>query len=87
MTIMILFHSSNYRTFKHFYLDHVCTHMKGAFPKRLSYNRFVEIQKYLVVPLCCLMHTLTGDKSGIYFIDSTPIKVCDINRERQHKVF
>ncbi len=87
MTIMILFHQSHYRNLKHFYLDYVCTHMKDAFPRTVSYNRFVELQKSVLVPLCFMLHLLKGDKTGIYFIDSTPIKVCHIKREKQHKVF
>lgn len=87
MTIMILFHQSHYRNFKHFYLDHVCVHMKDSFPNTVSYNRFIELQKSMLVPLCFMMHLLQGEKTGIYFIDSTPIKVCHIKREKQHKVF
>ena len=28
MTILVLFHDSNYRTFKHFYLRHVCKKLR-----------------------------------------------------------
>ena len=87
MTIMILFHQSHYRNFKHFYLDYVCTHLQSAFPKTVSYNRFVELQKSALIPLCFLMQLFKGEKTGIYFIDSTVIKVCHIKREKQNKVF
>ncbi len=87
MTIMILFHQSHYRNFKHFYKDFVCTYMKDAFPDTVSYNRFVELQKEAMIPLCFMLQMLKGEKTGIYFIDSTPIKVCHIKREKQHKVF
>ena len=40
MTIVIMFHQSNYRTFKHFY-QFVLTHFRLYFPKMVSYNRFV----------------------------------------------
>ena len=40
MTIVILFHQSGYRTFKHFY-QHVSNHFKQEFPKLISYSRFV----------------------------------------------
>ena len=36
MTIVILFHQSNYRTFKHFYCF-ALTHLKKDFPKLISY--------------------------------------------------
>ena len=33
MTLIILFHQSDYRTLKHFYLDYVRLHLRDAFPK------------------------------------------------------
>ena len=33
------------------------------------------------------MQTLAKTKTGLYFVDSTTIKVCHIKREKQHKVF
>ena len=49
MVIMILFHSSGYRCLKHFYLEKVCRHMRHLFPKVVSYNRFVELEKEVAV--------------------------------------
>jgi hypothetical protein len=43
MTILIHFHQSHYRDFKTYYLLHVCRHLAGAFPQRLSDNRFVAL--------------------------------------------
>jgi len=42
MTIMVLFHLSNHKNMKHFYLFYVKQHLKTDFPKTVSYNRFVE---------------------------------------------
>jgi len=39
MPIMILFHDSGYRCFKHFYLEKVCKHLRHLFPNVVSYNR------------------------------------------------
>jgi hypothetical protein len=50
MTIIILFHQSNYRTFKHFY-SFVCQHLKQEFPKLISYSRFVHLTKNPFVPI------------------------------------
>lgn len=36
MVIMILFHGSGYRCLKHFYLQHVCKHLRHLFPKVVS---------------------------------------------------
>ena len=41
MTILIAFHQSGYRTFKHFYLKHVCVYLRAAFPHLVSYKCFL----------------------------------------------
>jgi transposase len=87
MTIIVLFHSSGYRNFKTFYTQHVLKHMAGAFPKLVSYNRFVELMPSALVPLCGYLQTRKGDCSGISFIDSTSLKVCHNRRIHSHKVF
>ena len=51
MLIMILFHNSGYRCLKHFYLEHVCRHLRPLFSPLVSYNRFVEVEKEVAVPL------------------------------------
>ena len=51
MIIMILFHSSGYRCLKHFYLEKVCKHMRHLFPEVVSYNRFVELEREIAIPL------------------------------------
>ena len=40
ITLLIAFDQSNYRTFKHFYLRHVCVYWRTAFPDLVSYTRF-----------------------------------------------
>ena len=88
MTILIMYHLSGYRTFKWYYKNHVMKYQKQDFPTLVSYNRFVEIIKYALVPL--LLYTIRarfGKCSGISFVDSTPIKVCDNHRINTHHVF
>ena len=88
MTILILFHSGHYRDLKHYYINHVKNHMKSEFPETVSYNRFVELQKKVVVKLAIFLKMFCLRKfTGISYIDSTPIRVCHIKREKQHKVF
>lgn len=88
MTIVIYFHLSNYRTFKSYYLEHVSKCLKKEFPNRLSYNRFVEVQQQTIIPLLIFLKKLRmGKCSGISFVDSTKLKVCDNRRINQHKVF
>lgn len=86
MTIMILFHQSNYRTFKHFYAF-VCQHLRDAFPKLISYNRFVYVQKNLFIPLFAYLLHRRGCVTGIAFIDATSLKVCHNKRIGRNRVF
>ena len=88
MVIMILFHNSGFRCLKHFYLDHVCKHLKHLFPKTVSYNRFVELQKRIIIPMIIFIKkVLLGKCTGISFVDSTPLRVCRNQRIHIHKTF
>ena len=88
ITIIIYFHLGGYRCMKHYYMGYVQKHMQSEFPKTVSYNRFVELQKKCLIPLTLFLQlTCLGKCTGISFIDSTPLRVCHIKREKQHKVF
>ncbi|MEO1590260.1 MAG: IS982 family transposase [Cyanobacteria bacterium J06632_22] len=87
MTILIGFHQSHYRTFKHYYLKQVCEHWRGAFPQLVSYQRFVEWMPSCLLPLCCYLKHCFGRCTGIGFVDATSLKVCHNRRISNHKVF
>ena len=87
MTIIVLFHSSGYRNFKTFYTQYVIKHLRWAFPRLVSYNRFVELMPSALVPLCGYLQTRKGVCSGISFIDSTSLRVCHNRRIHSHQVF
>lgn len=88
MLIMIMFHDSGYRCLKHFYVEKVCKHLRYLFPKVVSYNRFVELEKQVAVPLALFIKkVLLGKCTGISFVDSTPLRVCRNQRIHIHKVF
>ena len=88
MLIMILFHDSGYRCLKHFYLEKVCRHMRHLFPKIVSDNRFVELEKEVAVPLALFIKkVLLGKCTGISFVDSTSLRVCRNQRFLIHKMF
>ena len=87
MTILILFHSSHYRTFKAFYTEDVCVHLTGEFPTLVSYTRFVEFFPSALVPLLVYLHSCLGRCTGVSFVDSTKLAVCHNRRIRQHRVF
>ena len=88
MTILVLFHYGSFKNLKHFYLFYVQKHMQHEFPETVSYNRFVELQKKVTVPLALFVKMLClGQCTGISFIDSTPLRACHIKREKQNKTF
>ena len=88
MLIMILFHDSGYRCFKHFYLEKVCKQLRLLFPNVVSYNRIVELERDVAIPLTLFIKkVLLGKCTGISFVDSTPLCVCKNQRIHIHKVF
>ena len=87
MTILIHFHQSHYRTFKAYYTDHVQVHLTGEFPHLVSYQRFVALLPSVLVPLLAYLQSRYGACTGISFIDSTSLEVCDPKRISQHRVF
>lgn len=88
MTILIAFHLSGMRNLKAYYLYYVVKHMNAEFPRLVSYNRFVELQQRVVLPLVLFLKTCRmGKCTGISFIDSTTLKACHIKREKQNRVF
>ena len=88
ITILVLFHSNTFRNFKHFYLFYVCRELKEEFPNLLSYTRFVERMPRVAVPLLLFLKlALMGECTGITFIDSTRIPVCENKRVYSNCVF
>ena len=88
ITILILFHFSGHKCLKHFYLEYVCRHMASIFPSPVSYNRFTELEKKVVVPfILFLKKCLMGSCTGISFVDSTALLVCRNQRIQLHRVF
>src|SRR5262245_1887380 len=87
LTLLVYFHWSHYRTFKHYYTEYVAVHLRPYFPHLVSYQRFVELLPRTLVPLCGYLATRKGRCTGIAFIDSTPLAVCDNHRIATHKVF
>lgn len=88
MTILILFHFGAFRNLKSFYVFYVQKHMQADFPVTVSYNRFVELQRKVCIPLAIFVKMMCmGKCTGISFIDSTPVRSCHIKREKQHKTF
>ena len=73
MMIIILFHQTYHRNFKFFYTEYLPIAHNKDFPKLLSYSRFVEKMQHVMIPMYFFMLSLSSSKTGIYFVDSTPI--------------
>ena len=88
LTIIILFHLSGYRNFKNYYIKYISVYLRKAFPQLVSYSRFVELMKGSFIPLLLYLKTKrSGKLTGISFIDSTSLRVCNNRRILSHKVF
>ena len=71
------FHSGGFRCFKHYYLHYICKHCKHLFPKTVSYNRYVELEKEVLLQMTAFIkQVLLRECTGISFVDSTPLRVC-----------
>ncbi len=95
MTIAIHFHQSSYRTFKAYYIKHVCEHLTDYFPSLVSYNRMVELMPNVLTACWAgdppsrlyYLSSRRGKMTGISFVDSTAIPVCHPKRITRNKVF
>jgi len=87
MTILVLYHRSRFRNFKAFYEGVVLTLLRSAFPKAPCYARFIALTHHVWVPLTVFLLTQMGRRTGIYYIDSTPLPVCHPRRINRHRVF
>lgn len=76
-----------FRDFKTFYTRYAKIHLQKDFPFLPSYSHRVSLLKSVLIPLCVFVQSLSGERTGIYFIDSTILKACHIKREKQHRVF
>ena len=81
MTILLCFHFGSFHNFKHYYLFYVKEHLRKEFPNQLSYNRFMEVEHKVAIPLVLFLKLICfGECSGITFGDSTKIAVCHNKR-------
>ena len=87
MTILIHFHQSHYRDFKAYYTQQVCKHLRSEFPDLVSYTRFVELIPSALPAMCLYLRVRFGQRTGVAFIDSTPLSVCHNKRIGRHRVF
>jgi hypothetical protein len=88
MTILVMFHQSQgYRNFKGYYKEQVLGRWHREFPDAPSYTRVVQLLPRVLWPLAHYLGSRRGEVSGISFVDSTPLQVCDNARIHSNKVF
>lgn len=87
LCIEVMFHLSGFRDFKTFYEYGICGKYIRYFKNLPCYARFVQQKGKLLLPLSMLLQSLKGEKTGIYIVDSTSLKVCHNRRINNHKVF
>ena len=51
ITVLMLYHLGVFKNFKHFYLHFICIHLRQEFPKALSYNRFIQLEPRVFMPV------------------------------------
>src|SRR5918911_2266045 len=57
MAILIFFHYGSFTNFKHYYNHYVKVHLRDCFPDLISYNRFIELQGRVAVPMMLFLKT------------------------------
>jgi hypothetical protein len=66
-------------------LYYVTEHLRDEFPKLLSYNRFIELERKVMVSMALFLKLVCfGQCSGITFVDSTKIAVCHNKRIKRN---
>ena len=88
MTILVAYHFGTFSNFKSYYLFFIKIHMHKDFPDAVSYNRFVELMPRVFFKMMLFMYLQAfGKCSGISFVDSTMIPICNNMRRYFNKVF
>src|ERR687894_1179752 len=80
-------HSSGFKHLKSFSHGFAEPLLRGYFAGMPCYEHFVALQKSVFVPLVVFLVSHLGTRTGLYYIDSTALPVCDNHRISRHKVF
>lgn len=88
LTILLFYPLSGLKNFQYYY-QRLLPALSSYFPHQVSYCRFVELisEHWWLVWLFCRLKAAQGQRSGIYYIDSKQLPVCDNHRIHSHRVF
>jgi len=87
ITILLVLHGAQFKYLKSFYQGVMGDVLRQYFPGMPCYERFVTIQKSVLMPLICFLFSRMGQRTAIYYIDSTALPVCHNRRIGRHKTF
>lgn len=89
MCLCIYYQYSGYKCFQYYYQQWVEPVLKPYFPKLVSYERFLTLLVRILPGLYVYLKycTLLSKPTGLYFIDSKKLLVCDNRRIHSHRVF
>jgi hypothetical protein len=87
MTLVVLYHSSQFKNFKTFYNGIVLQLLRPYFRHAPCYERFITLTKRVWALLALFLASRMGQKTDIYYIDSTSLPVCHNRRIAKHRVF
>lgn len=88
ITIMTYFHLADKRHFKSYYQDVILGTWHDWFPDAPSYSQFISLMPRIQLECFVFLHAkCLATPMRNNFIDSKPLEVCHIKREKQHKVF
>jgi len=76
---MVLFHLSPFKDNKRFWLYGVDREYLNCFGDLPSYPRLVALKPSLFAPLCILLHSLSGEETGIYTLGKTKLAISTKN--------
>ena len=87
--ILVCYHLSHYKTFKHYYEAMIMGIYRDYFPHAPGYHHFLTllIRAMPVLLLWALYTCEQALKTGYYYVDSKKLPVCHINRQHSHRVF
>src|SRR6516225_6379789 len=87
ITLLLVLHSSSFKYLKNFYQGLARPLLRPCFPGMPCYEQFVTVQKRAFVPLMFFLLSCLGKQTGIYYIDSTALPLCDNHGIYRHKTF